>query len=112
MLRGAIDEVVVLVTVGSQEEGAAIARSVVGARLAACVNMVPTIRSFYWWDNTVQDDAELLLIIKSRKPVLTALFENIQAHHSYDAPEFVTLPIDEGSKQYLDWLQGSVTVPD
>ena len=95
MLRAAVDEVVVLVTVGS-EEGAAIARSVVSSKLAACVNMLPAIRSFYWWEDHVQDDAELLLIIKSRQPALTAP-EAIQAIHSYDVPEFITLPVEEGS---------------
>ncbi|MEC9466521.1 MAG: divalent-cation tolerance protein CutA [Myxococcota bacterium] len=108
MLRAAVDEVVVLVTVGSEEEGAAIARSVVSSKLAACVNMLPAIRSFYWWEDNVQDDAELLLIIKSRQPALAALFEAIQAIHSYDVPEFITLPVEEGSQRYLDWVRKSV----
>ena len=111
MLRTASDEVVIFVTVPNEAEGASIARAIISEKLAACVNMVPAVRSFYWWENQVQDDAELLLIIKSRRVALNALNTKIQELHSYDLPEFITVPIEEGSKDYLNWLQDSVPSP-
>ena len=109
MLRAATDEVVVYVTVSSSAEAETIARAIVSEKLAACVNVLPSIRSFYRWEGKVQDDAELLLIVKTLRPTLNALYDKVRELHSYEVPEFVVLPIAEGSKDYLDWLAQSVS---
>ncbi len=98
---------IVLSTAGSEEEGARLAKLLVERKLCACVNLVPGIRSFYRWDGAVQDDAEVLLIIKTTKEKLQALSEHLAENHSYDVPEVLALDVDRGSASYLDWLAGS-----
>lgn len=98
------DLVVVFVTVPNEEEGAKLARGLVESRLAACVNMVPKIRSIYSWQGKVCDEQELLLISKTRKSRFDALSEWVRKNHSYEVPEIIAVPIEEGSRQYLDWV--------
>jgi periplasmic divalent cation tolerance protein len=100
------DKILVLVTVGSLEKGEEMARTLVEERLAACVNMVPGIRSFYRWEGKVTDDAELLLLIKTRAVLFDTLKERVLALHSYDLPEVVALSIEKGHQPYLDWIDG------
>jgi periplasmic divalent cation tolerance protein len=94
----------VLVTAGSEEDAAKIAKALVEERLAACVNIVPNIRSIYRWQGQVEDDQESLLVIKTTESALVALEERVRALHSYDVPEVIALPLDQGSAPYLDWL--------
>lgn len=96
--------VVVLSTAPNEEEGARIARALVEERLAACVNLVPQIRSIYRWQDAVQDEREVLLVIKTQTSRQAALVERIRALHSYTCPEAVVLPLVAGSQPYLDWL--------
>ncbi|PYQ04179.1 MAG: divalent-cation tolerance protein CutA [Acidobacteria bacterium] len=103
------ERVVVLSTVGSAEDAARIARSLVERRLAACVNVVPGVRSFYRWKGAVvEDDEERLLVIKSRRDRFEALREALLALHPYELPEAIVLPIDAGHAPYLAWLDESV----
>jgi len=111
MLAAAQNARVVYVTVGQTEEAETIASVVVGENLCACVNMVPNVRSFYRWDGKVQDDVEHLLIIKTLECHLEALYQRIRELHSYEVPEFIALPIEQGSADYLNWLHESVS-PD
>ena len=94
----------VYVTVSSADEGESIARAVVGERLAACANLLPPMRSFYWWNDAVQADAEHVLVLKSRQDRLDALTARITALHSYEVPCVVALPILAGNPDYLAWL--------
>jgi len=102
-------ELVVLVTVPSREDGERIAEAVVGAALAACVNLVGPIRSIYRWQGAVSRDDEHLLLIKTTRQRYAALEARIKALHSYDVPEVIALPIEMGSAAYLEWLKKSVT---
>jgi periplasmic divalent cation tolerance protein len=95
---------VVQTTVASQTQAETLARLIVEARLGACVQLQP-IRSFYRWQNEVQDEAEFLLQIKTRQACYPALEAFIRAHHSYETPEIVQLPIVAGSADYLQWLE-------
>jgi periplasmic divalent cation tolerance protein len=95
---------VVLMTAATIDEAAAIGRTIVDERLAACANLLPAIRSIYRWQDTVQDDAETLVVIKTTAAQLPALTSRIQALHSYDTPEVIALPIVGGSESYLGWL--------
>ena len=95
---------IALTTCGSPEQAAELARELVSRRLAACVNVLPGARSFYWWDDSVTEDAETLLVIKTRADLLPALETAIHELHSYDLPEFITLPVSDGSDAYLGWI--------
>jgi len=95
---------VVLSTAGSSEEAERIARSLVEQRVAACVNIVPQIRSIYRWQGKVEDASEWLLVIKTNSERLAAVRDAIMQLHSYELPECIALPITGGSGTYLDWL--------
>jgi periplasmic divalent cation tolerance protein len=100
---------VVFVTVGKEEEALALGQALVQERLAACVNIVSGVRSIYRWKGEVCDDRELLMIMKTRTSLVQALQDRIKALHSYDVPEIIALPVDQGLPEYLDWvLENSV----
>ena len=99
--------IVVLVTAGSREEAETIGRTLVGERLAACVNVVGPIRSIYRWQEAVEEAEEHLLIVKARAVDLPALEARVRAVHSYDVPEVVALSVAGGSEAYLRWLEGA-----
>lgn len=92
---------VVLSTAPDAEVAAMLARTLVERRLAACVNVVPAVRSFYRWKGRVHDAAEVLLVAKTDKERLAGLIDALVAAHSYDCPEIVALPIVEGLPAYL-----------
>lgn len=98
----------VLVTAGSEDEAATIARTLVEERLAACCSIIPAVRSVYRWEGAVQDERETLLVIKTAAAMFPRLEERIRALHSYDVPEIIALPIVEGSADYLAWLGDAV----
>ncbi len=101
------DEIITLITAGSDEEATTIARALVDERLAACVNIVPGVRSFFFWEGKTDDARELLLICKSRRPLLDELVNRVKSLHSYTVPEIIALPIVAGSRDYLDWVRES-----
>jgi periplasmic divalent cation tolerance protein len=98
----------VLVTAGSGDEAATIARALVDERLAACANIVSGITSIYRWQGRVEQASETLLIIKTDRRQLDALVGRVRALHSYTVPEVVALAIDGGSAPYLRWLDEEV----
>ena len=99
------DKVVVLVTSSSLVEAQRIARAVVDARLAACVNILPgAVRSIYRWKGKVESARERLLLIKTSRKRLARLRAAVERLHSYDVPEFIALPIAAGAPKYLAWL--------
>ena len=99
------DKIVVLVTCASAAEGKRIARTVVEARLAACVNILPgAVTSIYRWKGKVQSASERLLLIKTSRKHLAKLQTALKKLHSYDVPEFIALPIVAGSRAYLAWM--------
>ncbi len=103
------DQIIVLVTCGSQREARRIARSVVEAKLAACVNVLQTpVESIYRWKGKVETAREFLLLIKSTRKRFAALEAEVRRQHSYDVPEIIALPIERGSKAYLAWIDDSV----
>ncbi len=100
---------IVLITVPNQAEAEKVARSLLDQQLAACVNIVPQVQSLYWWQGAIQQDDELLLVVKTR----TSFFEDrvipaVRAVHPYEVPEIIALPILMGSPGYLDWLDESM----
>ncbi len=101
------EEIVVLITAGSGDEAATIARALVDEHLAACVNIVPEVRSLFFWEGKTQDAREALLICKSRRPLLDRLIKKVKSVHSYTVPEIIALPVVAGSREYLDWVRES-----
>ena len=100
---------VVLVTCGTLPEARRIARAVVEARLAACVNVLATaVDSIYRWKGKIDVSREYLLIMKSTTRCLPELERTVRRMHSYDVPEFLVLPDVSGSREYLRWLVESV----
>ena len=102
-----MDLQVVLCTVPDAERGADLARTLVEERLAACVNLLPGLRSIYTWKGRVEDDAEALLVIKTRPDLFEALRERLAALHPYDVPEIVALEVGACHGPYLDWVRES-----
>lgn len=102
-----IREIVVFITAPNEEEAAGIARALVESRHAACVNIIKNIRSIYSWQGNVEDDSEILMIVKTRKSLFSSLSAKVKDIHSYDVPEIIALPIIDGSEEYLRWLRES-----
>ncbi|RJR21292.1 MAG: divalent-cation tolerance protein CutA [Nitrospiraceae bacterium] len=100
-------EIVIFITAPNEDEAARIARSLVEARLAACANIVRNIRSIYTWQGSVQDDTEVLMVVKTREVLFEAVSARVRELHSYDVPEIIALPIIDGFPDYLNWLRGS-----
>jgi periplasmic divalent cation tolerance protein len=100
---------VVLTTVGADFDAAALARTLVEQRLAACVNIVAEVRSIYRWKNAIEDEREQLLVIKTTDGRVDALREALFAQHPYEVPEFVVLAGDAGGA-YAEWLTDSTAL--
>ena len=86
------------------------ARGLVERELAACVNIIPSLRSVYRWQGAVEEAEEHLLVIKSRRDLLAAVEQAIGELHSYEVPEVLALPVAGGSNSYLGWLEGNLRV--
>ena len=99
---------VVLTTCSNDEDAAALARTLVERRLAACVNAISKVASTYRWKGEVQQDRETLLIIKTTAPRLAALEQAIREQSKYDLPEVIALPVVGGGAEYLAWVGESV----
>jgi periplasmic divalent cation tolerance protein len=102
------DKIVVLSTCDSEEEAQRLARHLIERRLAACVNIVAGARSIYRWKDNIEEAAEFLLVIKSKRDLFPALRAELETVHSYEIPEVIALPILDGSEPYLDWLDGEL----
>jgi periplasmic divalent cation tolerance protein len=100
---------VVLSTVASGEDGDRLARALVERRVAACVNVLPGVTSFYRWEGNVQRDEERLLVIKTRADRFEELRSALVDLHPYGVPEVIALPITAGHRPYLSWLDESVS---
>ena len=96
---------VVLITAPDAAAAEKLARALVEERLAACVNVLPGVHSFYRWEGSVQDAAELLLVAKTRAERVGALAARVKELHPYDVPEVLELPATGGSQTYLDWVR-------
>lgn len=100
---------IVLVTTPTPVVARKLACAALEQRLIACANLVPRIESWYWWQGKVETGKEVLMVMKSRKPLLTRLEALIHALHPYDTPEFIVLPLNAGSRRYLEWLRAETS---
>src|SRR5579864_133798 len=102
------DKRIVLTTAGSEEEARKIAQHMVEHKLAACVNIIPQIESVYRWQGKIETSRDWLLLIKTTIEKFPAVRDAIRTLHSYDLPECVAIAIDDGSREYLQWIGASV----
>jgi periplasmic divalent cation tolerance protein len=102
------DAVIVLTTIENTEEGERLARLLVELELAACVQLLPPMTSIYRWQGQIEQASEELLLIKTTREAYPGLETAIKQHHPYQTPELIVLPVEGGSKDYLDWLTVSV----
>jgi len=100
-------KVVVLIT-APKGKGEELAEFIVSRRLAACVNVVGGVRSFYWWKGELVKDDEDLLIVKTTRGALQRLVDEVKRVHPYSVPEIVALDIVDGNPDYLEWVEGEV----
>ena len=103
---------VVFVTAASEDKAATIGRTLVEERLVACANILPGIRSIYRWQDAVEDDSEVLMVMKTVEACADAVITRVVELHSYDVPEVIVLPVERGNRPYLDWVQDSTRGPE
>jgi periplasmic divalent cation tolerance protein len=100
--------IVVVTTVGTEEQAYLIAREIVARRQAACVNIVPGVRSIYRWKGKICKDGELLLIIKTLESEFEGVEATIRELNSYELPEILAFDVSHGEKNFLGWISNSV----
>jgi len=99
------DVVLILTTVPAAARAEAIARSLVDERLAACVNVLSTMTSFYRWQGKIEQEDERQIVIKTTRDRVAAVQTRLRDLHAYEVPEFLVLPVSDGSTGYLDWVR-------
>jgi periplasmic divalent cation tolerance protein len=102
------DKIVVFSTCGSMEEAERLARHLIEENLAACVNVISPVRSFYRWKGAIEDAGEWLLSIKTSRELFDRVRLALESAHSYELPEVLALPVVEGSPNYLAWMEGEL----
>jgi len=102
------DHLVVLVTASSDTQARRLARKLLQNKLAACVNFVP-VESMFLWKGDIQEEDEVLMIIKTRTETFDALMAAVKTAHTYDTPEIIGMPIVLGSREYLKWVDDEVS---
>jgi periplasmic divalent cation tolerance protein len=99
-----ITEVVIFITVGTDEEAKKIANILLSQRKVACVNILPRVSSCFWWHDKLDSAQESLLIIKTKASLLGEIVGLVKEIHSYDIPEIIAMPIVGGNQDYLEWI--------
>jgi periplasmic divalent cation tolerance protein len=100
--------IVVLVTTSNKEEAEKIARSLLDKRFISCANIIGPVCSLFWWQGKIDEAQEHLILMKTRKDLFSRVSERVKALHSYKVPEIIAIPMVEGSKDYLEWLDKSL----
>ena len=98
------DKIVVLSTCANEADASRVGRALVEARLAACVSVVPGLRSIYHWHGAIETSDEALLLIKTSRELFAQVKLEIEKIHPYEVPEIMALPIVEGAENYLNWM--------
>lgn len=103
-MNNAASFVVVLVTAPDLNTARQLAHALLEARVVACANLLPGLESHYWWQGRLENSAEVLLVLKTTRRRLKDLEKIVLAHHPYDTPEILALPVVQGTSKYLRWL--------
>ena len=102
------DKIIVFVTCESKEQAETIAQTVVTEKLAACVNVLPGVRSCYVWERKLTWSDEIVLLVKTTRGRFDQLQDRIKGLHSYDVPEIVAVPIEDAFEKYIAWIDQSI----
>lgn len=97
--------IIVIMTASNREETVKIVRTLLEERLIACANIMDPVSSFFWWKGKIEEEKEVLAIMKSHETLFKKLSKRVTELHSYDIPEILALPIVDGSESYLDWMK-------
>src|SRR5262245_36980163 len=97
-------------TTSSIDEATKIAEHLVGNHIVACVNVVPSVRSIFWWNNKVYQDNEALMIIKTEERHIPAVEQSIRLLHSYENPELISIPVEYSIAEYGKWMHDAVSM--
>jgi len=100
--------IVVVTTVGTEEQANLIAREIIARRQAACVNILPGVRSIYRWKGKICKDGELMLVVKTLEKEFEGVMATIRELHSYELPEILSFQVTRGETNFLDWIASSV----
>jgi periplasmic divalent cation tolerance protein len=100
--------IVIFITASSKKEANKIAQHLLKNKLAACVNIIDKMESFFWWQGKIDKAKETLLIVKSHKSKFHRIVKLVKSIHSYEVPEIIALPVVSGEKRYLRWLNASI----
>ncbi|MBD3272404.1 MAG: divalent cation tolerance protein CutA [Elusimicrobia bacterium] len=104
-----MDYAIIFITVPSKEEAQKIAHALLNEKQAACVNIIPAVDSWYWWEGKIDHSSELLLIVKTTGKQVAGIIQKVGKIHPYEVPEVIVVPIDDGNPDYLQWIHNSVT---
>ena len=106
------DKILVFCNCASAEEAEAIARHLVQEHLAACVNILPQVRSVYRWQGAIEEGSECTLMIKTRRQLFDSVRHAVQAKHTYSVPELIAVAVVDGLGAYLDWIDHETAAPE
>jgi periplasmic divalent cation tolerance protein len=104
--------IIAITTTPSKNEAEKIAKTLLEERLIACANIIGPVQSLFWWQGKIDEAQEHLVLMKTRKDLFSKLSEKVKALHSYQVPEIIAMPIVEGFKPYLEWLESSLKMDD
>jgi periplasmic divalent cation tolerance protein len=105
------DKIVILSTCANEEEAQSLSRLLLDDHLAACVNVLPRMRSYYHWKGAIESAEECLLIIKSSRELFESVRQVLETAHSYEVPEVLALPVVAGADNYINWLEANLKRP-
>lgn len=99
---------VILITTSQDEESQLIARVLLEQKVAACVSIIPQVSSLFWWQKSIEQESESLLVVKTRIELINEIIRLVKEVHSYDVPEIIAIPIIGGNHDYLEWVDREV----
>jgi periplasmic divalent cation tolerance protein len=99
---------VVLIT-APEDRGEELANLIVERKLGACVNVIPGVRSLYWWKGNIERDREVLIVVKTSASKFPQLLKEVKEAHPYTVPEIIALPVVAGNEDYLKWIDDSLS---
>ena len=101
----------IYITVPNREEAILLSRELVGKKLAACANIIDHVTSLYWWDGEIDQNNELIIIVKTLSSYVDQIVTLVKQLHSYDCPAILAVPVTGGNNDYIEWISKHVT-PD
>ncbi|NIO21434.1 MAG: divalent cation tolerance protein CutA [Candidatus Aenigmarchaeota archaeon] len=97
--------IVVFITCPDIKEAKKVSDVLLGERMAACVNIIPNLKSYFWWTGKIHNANEVLIVAKTKQKLLRKLVKTVKNNHQYENPEIIALPIVGGSKDYIQWIE-------